>query len=64
MAKNTGPKFTGSPIQLRVNYEHGKGISQIMEETGLSYATVQRDLRLAGTNIRTGGPAKRCNHSE
>lgn len=57
-------EFSGTPSQLRAMYEHGYGISEIMELSGLPYGEVLPRLTAAGTSLITGGPhdISRCHH--
>lgn len=49
-------EFTGSAAQLRVMYEHGWGITEIMARTAKPYIEVITRLQSAGTKLITGGP--------
>jgi len=58
-------EFTGTPKQMRVMYEHGWGVAEIMERSGKSYEQVMMGLREAGTVLITGGPhdTGKCLHN-
>ncbi len=49
-------EFTASPAQLRIMYETGYGIADIMARTGKEYGDVMERLRSANVELVTGGP--------
>ncbi len=66
MAKQEkGPKPEGKPDQIRAQYGHGRGVKQIMKDTGKSYADVKGALDATRTRTTTGGPhdTSKCRHN-
>ena len=57
-------EFRPTPTRLRVMYESGMGVCEIMNLTGLDYPEVITRLRDAGTHLITGGPhdTSKCHH--
>jgi len=57
-------EFSSTPTRLRIMYESGRGVYEIMDLTGLDYPEVISRLREAGTRLITGGPhdTSKCHH--